>query len=92
MNENIKTVAEEGERKSVCVCEQGKERQPCKLYLGLSVALCSPGGELICSTDRRTAHCTTVILLLSCHNEIITVLSFNQPTKPIHVLPALTPP
>lgn len=78
MNENIKTVAEKGERK----CEREKERQQCKPYLRLSVAVCSPGGELICSTDRRTAHCTTVILLLSCHNEIITVLSSFQQTKP----------
>lgn len=59
-----------------------KERQQCKPYLRLSVAVCSPGEELICSTDKRTAHCTTVILLLSSHNEIITILSPFQPTKP----------
>lgn len=80
MNENIKKVAEKGERK--CVLEGEKERQQCKPYLRLSVAVCSPGGELICSTDKHTANCTTVILLLSCHNEIITVLSFFQRTKP----------
>lgn len=84
MNENIKKVGQKGKRK--CVSEGEKERQQRKPYLRLSVVVCSPEGELICSTDKLTAHCITVILLLSCHNEIITVLSFFQPTKPTSFL------
>lgn len=56
-------------KESVCVRGRERKRQQCKPYLGLSVAVCCPGGKLICSTDKQTAKCTIVKLLLSYHNE-----------------------